>query len=730
MIPRLLSILIVSLLSLGSCGADTVLGISRDAAAQKLRNGDILFILDSPPDTMGELARIHVSAPYYAGLLLKSQGKGTDAREPALFEAALDGKGRLQREAARELLRSLPEWDAVSVRSFLGRLESKERRIAQPAILTLRAACLYHLGRFTEIEALYKDTANPGAWDRAFILLAALKSGSIDSEALSDFFLGQGPEASGESVHEEALFATQSSAQRWALEEIGDRLTDAVGSARAEAVTGHFSINRLAYGEGLAHFRKTLELEEGLFFQYPALLGDLGRAFLYGSAPADGMNLFLDWNKRKAPDIPEIRYRILYYAGRIQRQLGHYSQASDYFAQALDYAADPLQADVCIWYILSMSLQEQPRETASLISRWLPKWNRDSYFSDILDRLARYLVVNRRWNTLAEVFALIENRSDGGSIAKYAYILGRAVSEGLLPAAPKPAEEYFRTALNQGNASFYYRAMAASRLGLNAVPGLSDQSAADQESNTTSDDLAFLLGFFEYGAAHLVFPYLQNDADRFSPKELRTLASAFANAERWGESIRVVSLYADRENYVMNRRDMELHYPRAFGDLAENRARDADIPPELLFGLIRTESAFVPNIHSSAGAVGLTQLMSATAKDMAGRISRQGGPDYAGGGEINLEDPAANMHLGAVYLRYLMDRTESPMLALLAYNGGIGRIRRWRSAEPKLPGDLFLETIEYNETREYARKVLAAAAAYGYLYYDMTMEAVLADIYR
>jgi soluble lytic murein transglycosylase len=122
--------------------------------------------------------------------------------------------------------------------------------------------------------------------------------------------------------------------------------------------------------------------------------------------------------------------------------------------------------------------------------------------------------------------------------------------------------------------------------------------------------------------------------------------------------------------------------------------------------------------------------MPATALDMAGRISRKGGPDYAGGGEINLEDPGVNIHLGAVYLRYLMDRTESPMLALLAYNGGIGRLRRWRNAEAKLPGDLFLETIEYNETREYARKVLAAAAAYGYLYYDMTMEEVIADIIK
>jgi soluble lytic murein transglycosylase len=237
--------------------------------------------------------------------------------------------------------------------------------------------------------------------------------------------------------------------------------------------------------------------------------------------------------------------------------------------------------------------------------------------------------------------------------------------------------------------------------------------------------LEFLLGFFEYGAADLAFDFIKDDTDRFSPGELRALAAAFAATEHWEESIRVVAAYAGRAGYVMKKRDLELYYPRAFVDLVEPLAGDAEIPVEILFGLIRIESAFAPGIRSRAGAVGLTQLMPATAKEMAARISRRGGPNYA---EIPLEDPAANIHLGAVYLRYLMDRTESPLMALLAYNGGMGRLRRWRNAEAALPGDLFLETIEYNETREYARKVLTAAAAYGYLYYGMTMESVVADI--
>jgi soluble lytic murein transglycosylase len=698
---------------------------------------------------MGELARIHGSAPYYAGLLAQERGD-EEERAAALFEAALDGTGRTRREAAGELLRFVLAWEAPETRRLLARLESVGRgALAEPTLRTLRAACLYRLGRFADVEALYGDrAADAGPWDRGLLLLSALREASAAerenglSEELEDFFLDR--EASGEGAQGEAArSAALEEARRWALGELGEELPELAGPAAAAAAAGRFSIGRLAYGEALARFRTALAEDEPLFFRRLPLLGDLGRAFLFADARAEGLELFLDWDKRireggfdgKGLDIPRIRYLILYYTARIQRSLSRYAEASDYFAQALDFAPDPVQADACIWYILSISLQEQPGETASLISRYSHRWNRDSYFADILDRLGRYLAANRRWNSLAEVFSLIEKSSDGDTVAKYAYILGSALSEGLPGSGlAGTAEKYLRTALERTDASFYYRILAASRLGERVVPVSGQRNPAAGkgagESRSRGDALEFLLGFFQYGAPGLAFGFIAADADRLSPDELRHLAAAFAEAGRWEECIRTVALYAGRDGYGMTRQDLELYYPRAFADLAEAAAEAEGLPRELLFGLIRTESAFSPGILSRAGATGLTQLMPATAADMANRIRRRGGPDYAAAGEIDLEDPEANICLGAAYLRYLMDRTESPLMALLAYNGGIGRLRRWRSAEPALGGDLFLETVEYNETRGYGRKVLAAAAVYGYLYYGMTMEAVLADMYK
>jgi soluble lytic murein transglycosylase len=128
--------------------------------------------------------------------------------------------------------------------------------------------------------------------------------------------------------------------------------------------------------------------------------------------------------------------------------------------------------------------------------------------------------------------------------------------------------------------------------------------------------------------------------------------------------------------------------------------------------------------------VGLAQIMPATAKEVASAIKKQGGPDFAADGTIDLINPEVNVYMGAFYLRQLTDSMGSPMLALLAYNGGPGRIRRLRRQSASLPEDIFLETIDITETRDYGKRVMAAAAAYGYLYYGMSMDQVVADIFK
>ena len=77
-----------------------------------------------------------------------------------------------------------------------------------------------------------------------------------------------------------------------------------------------------------------------------------------------------------------------------------------------------------------------------------------------------------------------------------------------------------------------------------------------------------------------------------------------------------------------------------------------------------------------------------------------------------LEDPELNIQLGAYYLRYVLDKLDGqPVLGAAAYNAGPGRAQAWRGSVP-LEGAIYVETIPFNETRDYAKKVLANAMYY------------------
>jgi soluble lytic murein transglycosylase len=178
------------------------------------------------------------------------------------------------------------------------------------------------------------------------------------------------------------------------------------------------------------------------------------------------------------------------------------------------------------------------------------------------------------------------------------------------------------------------------------------------------------------------------------------LAAVFARRNRlYDRSINT----ADR---TKRRHDFSLRYPTPYEAEIEGAARKYDLDPALVYGLVRQESRFISDIVSAAGAVGLMQLIPPTARWVArktGRPSRDA---------ANLEDPALNAQLGAYYLRYVMDRLgRLPVLAAAAYNAGPGRAQAWRGAAP-LEGAIYAETIPFNETRDYAKKVLANAMFY------------------
>ncbi len=151
------------------------------------------------------------------------------------------------------------------------------------------------------------------------------------------------------------------------------------------------------------------------------------------------------------------------------------------------------------------------------------------------------------------------------------------------------------------------------------------------------------------------------------------------------------------------------YYPLVHVAVVEEEAARAALPAALVFGLIRQESVFTPDVKSRAGAVGLMQLMPRTGRQLGRHEKRAGRP--------NLSDPAVNVRLGVTYLRQMLDAFGGDaVVALAAYNAGPGRARRWRRDLATLPVDEFVESIPAPESRLYVKRVLFFEGAYAALY--------------
>jgi soluble lytic murein transglycosylase len=651
---------------------------------------------------------------------------------------SLSCSSRAQQQVPNDFYQGLLSRDTQTAQGFFEKaLNAPNAHIRQAAAERL-AIIMYEGGELSAktTEQVIKEASGP--WAEAF---AAAGKAPDKEKAL--FFLLK-PRQAGLS-NEAALYA---------FRECVENNEGLFSIFEQAAIDAHFAITRSRYREAMFFFRVFQEDNKwparppALFAQYPDLISDLGRAFQYGTSGNEGTDLFLQWEKtlssRGASD-KGLRFRLLFYAARIARQRG-LANAPELFERALPLAPDAEQKDAAIWYILDITLNGGAGPAIQKLERLAPQWSDGAYFDDILEKISRELTAKRDWKALVKVFTLLKGRGAPVSTARYAWIIGRLVQEGLLsqeetrlaraatasnarpqgvsarqgPALPQLGDlsaDFMRAAYEAGDTSLYYRYLSAAALEkpfLDLIPD--DKPLASEKKkdfSKASDAMEFLLGFFSNGAAEFSLPYIKSMEKELSADELRALAEALGKAEMHSESMRLVSLYIKRENYKPGKRDMELWFPRPYGELVRKYAEETGAPLALLYGLIRTESAFQSGVVSHAGAAGLTQLMPATAEEMAARILKEGGPDYA---DLNLKDPAANIHIGAYYLMFLMTRFEGDtLLSLLAYNGGMNRIRRWKAATA-LPPDLFLETVSLSETREYGRKVTAAAEVYRQLY--------------
>ncbi|MBI3222131.1 MAG: lytic transglycosylase domain-containing protein [Nitrosomonadales bacterium] len=185
----------------------------------------------------------------------------------------------------------------------------------------------------------------------------------------------------------------------------------------------------------------------------------------------------------------------------------------------------------------------------------------------------------------------------------------------------------------------------------------------------------------------------------FNDQELLTAAEIARRNEMYDRAINA----ADR---TVNLHDFSLRYLAPYRDALQAHIREHGLEEAWVYGLMRQESRFVTAAKSDVGAAGLMQIMPATARWVAKKLGLK---SYRN--EL-IRQLDTNLRLGTYYMKTVLSWfDDSPVLASAAYNAGPGRARQWRGEQP-LEGAIYAETIPFDETRDYVKKVMSNTMYY------------------
>ncbi|HVO38206.1 MAG TPA: lytic transglycosylase domain-containing protein [Spirochaetia bacterium] len=393
-------------------------------------------------------------------------------------------------------------------------------------------------------------------------------------------------------------------------------------------------------------------------------------------------------------------------AGRLYRRARLWPQAVTALRAAIAASTDADLRDRARWLILDMAMAARAPDFLAQVEKESAGWSNPAVFSDLLEEWISDLVAVRRWDTLAALWKIVKVRGPDDVDARLCYVMARAIQEGLMqrPAASPPVTpDQLLAESASRDPDGYYGLMAASVQG--QVPSQVTPNAADAGPENPAPLDPVIVGFLPFGLSTQAYQRLVAARGSLSDGQILEAARLFSRAEDHASSMHLMGLLSRRR--ALSQEELQLEYPRAFNSVIDDLARQTGIAPSVLYGMIREESFFDPDIVSSAGAVGLSQLMPATAASVARALKLT---------EPDLKDPATNLAMGVRHLEDLLGKVSSVPKALLSYNAGLTRVRAWERAAGGMPQDLFVESVPFDETRRYVRKILVSSVMYASLY--------------
>jgi soluble lytic murein transglycosylase len=252
---------------------------------------------------------------------------------------------------------------------------------------------------------------------------------------------------------------------------------------------------------------------------------------------------------------------------------------------------------------------------------------------------------------------------------------------------------------------YYYSMLATEELGAKASVPQPFHAATEEEVDAArrNPELAralelFRLGLRQEATKEWMFAVRgMGDRELLAAAELARRAAVYDRAI--GTAVRTEQFHDYRMRYLAPFREVFSTYAGAF-----------DLEEAWVLGVVRQESRFIADARSGSGAAGLMQLLPHTARWVAQKTG------YRGYSVRRVADVETNIALGSRYLKLVLDGTGHPVLALAAYNAGPARARRWTPPRP-MEAAVYIETIPFNETRDYVRSVMANS-----LYYALILE--------
>ncbi|MHB1347750.1 MAG: transglycosylase SLT domain-containing protein [Candidatus Humimicrobiaceae bacterium] len=521
-----------------------------------------------------------------------------------------------------------------------------------------------------------------------------------------------------------------------------------------------------------------LSQESGLPVFEPAIVELYSRAeklfsVYYYEAALKDLNKIIE-TEDVSNKYPEIYAKSLFKTGMSYFNMNSYENARNYLKQCYDKFPTGEYADDCLYYLgRSLTNLNSYDEALNSYKKLLDIFPQSNYGDDSLYRSGRISYIADDWQNAAFYFQrLIDEYPDGDKLSDGYWELGwiqyrleefenaaitfknmaakfngGALEEkGLFWQAKSflklnrniEAMQLFEKTFSQDPLSYYGFASAeilkknGSSVAMpdidkdlnpqnpeieEIIPEIYDElvpkkitEVKDATHINKAKELLFIK-FYDSAAAEIAASKNETDSD---PEKLLEISTLYLLSKDYENSIAIVQKNYSKlaSTLTGNKKDYYyfLFYPYAYKDLVLKYCTKYNVEPDFLLAIIREESRFKADAGSHAGAQGLMQIMPATGKSIANQI----GINYS---ESILHDPETSITMGSYYIsQMLANFSNNKYFALGAYNGGPGAMQRWISKYGGLDIDEFIESLTYDETKNYIKKVMASYFIYDFLY--------------